>query len=85
MIADNIINISYKHSHIKLKPFQKENQFAFLKITKLQQGTVLFKYDVTDRPTSFFYRGKRSALFFCRARIEIVVVAEQPPRCPNVV
>ena len=45
------------------------------KITRMQQGTafsaVLFKCDVTDWPTSFFYRGKRSTLFFCRGRIEI--------------
>ena len=34
-------------------------------------STVLFKYDVIDSPTSFFYREKRSALFWCRGRIEI--------------
>ena len=31
----------------------------------------MFKYEVTDLPTSFSYRGKRSALFCCRGRIEI--------------
>ena len=40
----------------------------------MQWGTafsaVLFKYDVTDWPTPFFYREKRSALFCCRIRIE---------------
>ena len=36
-------------------------------ITRVQQGTtfsiVFYKNDVTDRPTSFFYREKLSALF----------------------
>ena len=41
----------------------------------MQRGTtftaVLFKNDVTDWPTSFFYREKWSTLFCCRGRIEI--------------
>ena len=31
----------------------------------------IYKSDVTERPTLFFYRGKQSALFCCRGRIEI--------------
>ena len=41
----------------------------------MQQGaafsTVLYKNDITDWPTAFSYRGKWSALFCCRDRIEI--------------
>ena len=41
----------------------------------MQQETafsaVLFNNDVTNWPTLFFYRGKRTALFCCRGRIEI--------------
>ena len=42
---------------------------------RVQQGrafsTVLYKNDVTDQPTSFFYGGKQSALFCCHGRIEM--------------
>ena len=31
----------------------------------------MYKNNVTGRPTSFFYRGKRSARFCCSGRIEI--------------
>ena len=41
----------------------------------MQQGTafsaVLFDNHVTDWPNSFFYKGKRSALFCCSGRLEI--------------
>ena len=56
---------------IKYISFHKENQLsAFLK-SRGCNGEQLSKYDVTDWPTSFFYRGKRSTLFCCRGRIEI--------------
>ena len=48
---------------------------TFQKNTMVQQGTdfieVLIKNDVTDGLTTFFYRGKLSALFCFRGRIEI--------------
>ena len=61
---------------IKHIPFSQRKPIVCIpKIRRVQRGTalsaVLFKYDVTDWPTSFFYRGKRSTLFCCRGRIEI--------------
>ena len=78
LIADNLINILYKHSHLRLKgstySFSKSKPIVCILKIKVQQGTafsaVLFKNDVTGLPTSFFYRGKLSTLFCCRGRIE---------------
>ena len=58
----------------------------------MQQGiafsTVLYKNDVPDRPTSFFYTEKQSVLLCCRGKVELLalmVVIQLPPRWRNVV
>ena len=81
LIADNFIIIMVQTLAPQLKrikpiPFQKQNQSScILKVTTVQHeitfSAVLYKNNVTDRPTSFFYIGKHSALFCCPGRIEI--------------
>ena len=82
-IAKCIADIAKNNLHT-VQTFSKNNTYFFFKrkqiicIPKItmvmQQETiffkVLYKNDVTGRPTSF-YRGKWSALFCCRGRIGI--------------